>query len=88
MEKFVLDYTDEVKESSSEFISKELAVFAVRIGTWVGLFIIFKIIFFIVTIFADAIAELPFIKQFNKIRWNYLRNFRKLYNYLCNSCSF
>ena len=59
-------YTNQMKEESSEYIAEELAITVVRIGTWIGLFVIAKVLMLFVRIFAEAIGEIPIIKQFNK----------------------
>lgn len=69
IEKYVTDYTDNVKKGTSEMISEQLAIIAIRIGTWIGLFLISKIVLLLLRLVSDAIAEIPIIKQFNKARW-------------------
>lgn len=67
MQNYVNEYTEGVKESTSEFISHELAITVIRIITWIGLFMATKVILLFVRIFTNAIAQIPIIKQFNKI---------------------
>lgn len=64
--KYIENYTEQVKESTSSFIAEEIAISAVRILTWIGLFIGTRLLMIFIKIFADAIAEIPVIKQFNK----------------------
>ena len=66
MEKYISDYTDSVQASTSEAISEQLAIIVVRIGTWIGLFLVSKIVLLLLGLLSDAIAEIPIIKQFNK----------------------
>lgn len=66
MEKYIENYTDSVKATTSEAISEQLAIIVVRIGTWIGLFFVSKIILLLLRLVSDAIAEIPIIKQFNK----------------------
>ncbi len=66
METYMNRYTNQMKEESSEYIAEELAITVVRIGTWIGLFVIAKVLMLFVRIFAEAIGEIPIIKQFNK----------------------
>lgn len=66
MEKYIENYADEMKENSSEYIAKGLAIAIVRGGTWIGLFIIARIAMIFIKIFASIIENIPIIKQFNK----------------------
>jgi len=77
MQNYVDEYTEGVKENTSQFISHELAIAAVRVGTWIGLFAITKILLIFIRIFTNAIAQIPIIKQFNKARRNDIRSFRR-----------
>lgn len=65
----MIDYKESVQETTSEAISEQLAIIVVRIGTWIGLFIISKVVLLLLRLLSDAIAALPIIKQFNKVRW-------------------
>lgn len=67
MENYINEYTDGIKENTSEFLSEQIAVAVVRIGTWIGLFVLTKLLTIFIRIFADAIAQIPIIKQFNKV---------------------
>ena len=87
IEKYVENYTNEVKSNSAEYISKGLAIAIVRGATWIGLFIAVRIIMIFVKIFASVIEKIPVIKQFNKARRNYLRYFRRIFNNIFITCS-
>lgn len=67
MGNYINKYTENVKESTSELVSEEVAITAVKIATWIGLFLISKILMIFIRIFADAISNFPIIKQFNKL---------------------
>lgn len=86
MQGYVDNYTEGVKKSTSSFISQELAIVVVRIGTWIGLFIISKIILLFLKLFADAIGNIPIIKQFNKARRNSIWFVRGLGHNICTPC--
>lgn len=66
MQGYVDSYTEGVKENTSSYISEQIAITAVKLGTWVGLFAITKLLMIFIRLFTDAIAEIPIIKQFNK----------------------
>ena len=85
---YINEYTDEIKENTSEVISEQTAITVVRVGTWIGLFIVSKIIMLFIRVFADAIASLPIIKQFNKAGRNNIWNTRRLFGNICISCNF
>lgn len=68
MQNYVEEYTEGIKANTSDFIAEELAKTVIRIGTWIALFMGTKILLIFVRLFADAIAEIPIIKQFNKAR--------------------
>ena len=74
MGKYVEDYTDNIKNTATGAISEQVAIAVVRIGTWIGLFLVAKIGLIFIGFLSDAIAEIPVIKQFNKARRNYLWN--------------
>ena len=74
MGKYVEDYTDNIKNTATGAISEQVAIAVVRIGTWIGLFLVAKIGLIFIGFLSDAIAEIPVIKQFNKARWNDLWN--------------
>ena len=66
LEKYIGEKTDELKQNTSEVISREVAVLVVRGLTWLGLFITIRIIMFFIKALASVIEEIPVIKQFNK----------------------
>ena len=74
MGKYVEDYTDNIKNTATGAISEQVAIAVVRIGTWIGLFLVAKIGLIFIGFLSDAIAEIPVIKQFNKARRNDLWN--------------
>ena len=84
MEKYVEEYSNEIKENTSEFVSEEAAVVVIRIGTWVGLFAIARIVMILLKLISGIITALPIIKQFNKLRRNNIWYIRRLCNYLCS----
>lgn len=86
MGKYVNDYTEGIKNTATGAISKEVAIAAIRIGTWIGLFLVSKIGLIFISFLSDAIAEIPIIKQFNKARWNNLWNIRKFCNNIFITC--
>lgn len=88
MEKYVKDYTEGVKENTSDFIAEQFAIAVVRVGTWIGLFLIIKLLMLFIRIFGDVIAEIPVLKQFNKVRRYYIWCFRRLCYNICRACSY
>lgn len=86
MEKYIDDYTDQIKESSSEYISYTIAISCIRIGTWIALFLIARIVMIFLKIFAGVIEKIPVIKQFNKVRRNYIWDIRGGCGSLWYSC--
>lgn len=66
IEKFIGDKTDEIGQNVSEVVSKEVALAVVRGLTWLGLFIVARIVMLFIKLLADVIEEIPIIKQFNK----------------------
>lgn len=87
MGKYIDDYTDNMKNAATGAISEQVAIAIVRIGTWIGLFLIAKIGLIFIGFLSDAIAEIPIIKQFNKARRYNLWNIGRVCNYICTSCS-
>lgn len=87
MGKYVEDYTDNIKNTATGAISEQVAIAAIRIGTWIGLFLVTKIGLIFISFLSDAIAEIPVIKQFNKARWNNLWNTRGICDNICITCS-
>lgn len=66
VENYINQYTDNMKESGSEMVAEQAAIAVIRIGTWIGLFAISKLLLLIIRLFTDAIANIPIIKQCNK----------------------
>lgn len=87
MGKYIENYTEGVKQSTSSFIAEEIAIAIVKIGTWIGIFAITKLLMLLLSLFGDAIAEIPVIKQFNKARRNNLWCFRRTCHNICITCS-
>ncbi len=84
---YIEGYTESAKENTSGFVAKEVSIAIVRVGTWIFLFIATRILALFIKLFADAIAEFPIIKQFNKLRRNNIWNSgRNCFN-ICISCS-
>ena len=65
--KYVEDYADDVKENSSELIAETLAVMVVKIGTWIGLFLVTRILMIFLKVLGNIVEKIPIIKQFNKV---------------------
>lgn len=72
IEKYVKDSTEEIKNNSVDYISKEIAVAVVRGVTWIGLFVAVRIVMIFVKALSKVIEKIPVIKQFNKVRRNNL----------------
>lgn len=66
MQSYIDNYTDGVKENTTGYISEQLAITIVRVGTWIGLFAIAKLLMLFIRVFGDWVASIPIIKQFNK----------------------
>lgn len=66
MQSYVENYTEGVKENTSSYISEQIAITIVRLGTWIGLFAVTKLLLIFIRLFTDWVAEIPIIKQFNK----------------------
>jgi len=64
--KYIEDYTEGIKENTASFAAQEIAIVTVRILTWIGLFVVTRLLMLFIKLFTDAIAEIPVIKQFNK----------------------
>ncbi len=88
IESYINEHTEEIKENTSEVVSEQVAITVVKVGTWIGLFLISKILMLFVRLFADAIAEIPIIKQFNKAGRNNIWNIRRISLNICISCNF
>lgn len=86
IQNYISDYTDGIKANTSEYISEQIAIMIVRIGTWIGLFTVSKVLLIFIRFFADKIGEIPIIKQFNKARWNCIWSFRRICYCICIPC--
>ena len=88
IQEYIGEKTDELKQNTSEVISREAAIVVVRGLTWIGLFIAVRIIMIFIKVLASVIEKIPVIEQFNKARryniW-YIRRF--CYN-LCSSWNY
>ena len=80
-------YANGVKEQSSKYIAENAAIAIVRVGTWIGLFIIARILMIFIKIFANIIEKIPVIKQFNKARWYNIWYIRRNINIIFGTCS-
>ena len=87
MSKYIENYTEGIKQNTSSFIAEELSIAIVRIGTWIGIFTITKLIMLFIGLFGDAIAEIPVIKQFNKARRHNIWYPRRTCYNICNACN-
>lgn len=87
MGKYIENYAEGVRQNTSSFIAEEIAIAIVKIGTWIGIFAITKLLMLLLSLFGDAIAEIPVIKQFNKARRNNIWCFRRSCHNICTTCS-
>lgn len=88
IEKYIGDKTDEFKQNTSEVVSREIAIAVVRGLTWIGLFVAVRIIMIFIKALASVIEKIPIIKQFNKVRRNYIWNIGRIFNNLCSTCDY
>lgn len=63
---FIDKYIQEIKDTSVEAVSNQIAINATKVVTAIGLFLAIRIISFVFYKFSEMIAELPVVKQFNK----------------------
>lgn len=63
-QKYILD---DIKESTNSFIAKRIGETIVEVGTFIALIIVLRVALFIVSVIFTFIADLPIIKQFDKI---------------------
>ena len=70
-EKYIID---DVKNSTTSFIATRIGESIVEVGTFIALIISLRLILFVISVVLSLIAELPIIKQFDKVRWNHIRN--------------
>ncbi len=86
--KYIDDYTEEIKSNSSEYIAKSLSIIVIRIGTWIGLFLVARVLMIFLKLFAHIVEKIPIIKQFNKVRRNNIWNIRRIFNSVYSSCNY
>ena len=59
-------YAEDAKDASVEAIAGELAISSIKFLSFISIFVISKIILMFFKFFANIIAKLPILKQFNK----------------------
>lgn len=59
--------SDSAKEAIVDSTARDVAVTIVKAGTWIGLFIIARILLILLRFITSLIAKLPVIKQFDKL---------------------
>ena len=59
--------SDSAKEAIADSTAREVAVTIVKAGTWIGLFLIARILLILLRFITSLIAKLPVIKQFDKL---------------------
>ncbi len=87
LQNYIDDYTEGIKASGAEYIASSIAITTVRVGTWIGLFIVARAFMIILRLFSNIIEKIPVIKQFNKVRRNNIWNIRRSSINICNTCS-
>ena len=75
MSGYVNNYTESIKENTSDFIAGEIAVAIVRVVTWIGLFMLAKVFMLVLKLFGNIVERIPIIKQFNRTRRSCLWDF-------------
>lgn len=73
---------DDAKEDIVDNTAKDVAQTIVKAGTWIVLFILARIAMILLKLISSLVAKLPVIKQFDKLRRNYLWINRRTYYYL------
>lgn len=63
---FMEDTVNDAKDQGVKVLAENLAVIIVRVAVAIGLYIVTRFILFFFRKLAEAIAEIPLIKQFNK----------------------
>ncbi len=58
---------EDAKEAIVDATSRDVAVTIINAGTWIGLFLVARIVLFFVKGLASLITKLPVIKQFDKL---------------------
>ena len=64
---YINGYIEEYKNQGIAYAAKNISTTIVKIGTGLVVFLISKFILLFLKIFADAISNIPIIKQFNKV---------------------
>jgi len=64
---YINGYIEEYKNQGIAYAAKNVSTTIVKIGTGLLVFLISKFILLFLKIFADAISNIPIIKQFNKV---------------------
>ena len=59
--------SDSAKEAIVDSTARDVAVTIVKAGTWIGLFIVARILLILLRFITSLIAKLPVIKQFDKL---------------------
>lgn len=73
---------DDAKEGIIDNTAKDVAQTIVKVGTWIVLFILARIALILLKLISSLVTKLPVIKQFDKLRRNYLWTNRRTYYYL------
>lgn len=63
---FVEEALQKSEENAVRYVSENLAIIMIRVGTFLGLFIISRCLLLFIRFAAELIANLPIIKMFNK----------------------
>lgn len=63
---FIKSTIDDYKEKSTEYIAESLTVTIIEGITFIGLYIVIRIVLFVLSFIFDFIASLPIIEQFDK----------------------
>ncbi len=66
VQKYIKSYTDDVKNNGIEKVAEELSVIVIKVVAFVGIFAVARMALYFVKLFANLIAKLPLIKEFNK----------------------
>lgn len=66
VEKYINEYTDEMKNEGIQNVANELSVIIVKVGVFICIFTVARVLLFFVKIFANILTALPLIKEFNK----------------------
>ena len=82
------NYTNGVKEEGARYIAGNAAISIVRVGTWIALFLVARILMIFIKIFAHVIENIPIIKQFNRLRRNNIWSIRRICSSICITSSY